>query len=354
MSDVAFVIGRFQPYHKGHHALIHRAFQCADHVVVIIGDTGCHPDFRNPWTFEERSKWITEIWDNEKSEHQRLVCVQVEDIPYNDAAWVAQVKEKVGFYLDSAYGFGWGKGGGKRTLVGHKKDDSSFYLDLFPEWEFVEVAPQHTAGATYIRELFFQAADYTRVANMLHPVVTHGLLHMPMVRYNAIQKEANEVYNHKADWDCNGSAMYGSQHVAVDLLLHTDTHVALIERGGDVGSGALALAGGFVEKSERLIEATLREAEEELGVRIPRDWFPSHGIGVMIPFDHPRRSMRGRIFTNVLPMHVADHLDWNLTAGDDAKKANWYPRADLASMKRRFFSDHWHIIDICFNHGVLK
>jgi bifunctional NMN adenylyltransferase/nudix hydrolase len=338
LKDYAFVIGRFQPYHKGHHALIHRAFQEADNVIVVIGDTGCRPDFRNPWTFEERKTWIEGIWESAKTEHQSIVCVQVEDAPYDDATWVQSVRRAVAAVLPTD--------AGKRVLVGHKKDASSFYLDLFPEWQFVEVAPQHTAGATFIRELFFREKDFKRVGNMLNGTVYKSIMNMGVGRFEELETEALAIHAHDLEWHSDGAMQYGVQHVAVDLLLYSDTHIALIERGGDVGGGALALPGGFVENTERLIEAALREAKEEIGFDYPRSAFPAHGIGVMIPFDHPRRSMRGRIFTNVLPVYVANHTKVELKAGDDAKKVDWYKRADLQSLKRRFFSDHWHIIDI--------
>jgi bifunctional NMN adenylyltransferase/nudix hydrolase len=336
MSDVAFVIGRFQPYHRGHHALIHRAFQSADHVVVIIGDTGCRPDFRNPWTFEEREEWIETIWNNEKSEHQHITCLCVEDIPYDDAAWVKAVKEAVAGVTDDSKA-------GRRTLIGHNKDDSSFYLKLFPEWEYVEVVPEHTAGATLIRELFF-SGEWPRVEKMLHPVVWKSIKAMPVDRYHDAQGDWVAIQAHDAEWDSDGAIRYGVQHVAVDALLYSDTHVLLIERGGEVGNGAWAMPGGFVNKGERLLDAALRELEEETGIRLNRSDYSSHGIGTTVAFDHPRRSMRGRIFTNVMAQWV-DHTQYEPKAADDAAKAFWFPIADLKVNKRKFFSDHWHIIN---------
>lgn len=349
MSDVAFVIGRFQPYHKGHHALIHRAFQSADHVVVIVGDTGCAPDFRNPWSFEERKAWIKDIWFQEMSDRQDLSIVCVEDIPYDDAAWVASVKQVVAEVTDTMPG--------KRVLVGHKKDDSSFYLDLFPKWEFVEVAPQHTAGATFIREQFF-SGNWERTRNMLDPNVWASLRNMPVERYRKAQAELVTIKDHDAEWECSGANKYGTQHVAVDALLYNPGYVLLIERGGEMGAGSLALPGGFVNKGERLVEAALRELEEETSIRVERSDFPSHGIGVVVPFDHPRRSMRGRIFTNVLcidaeKISVKGFLP-TPKAADDAAQADWYSWEQVESLKHRFFSDHWHIITTLKKEGFLK
>lgn len=341
--SVAFVIGRFQPYHRGHHALISRAFEVANTVIVLIGDTGCRPDFRNPWTFQERKAWIQNIWFNEKPAGKEIACIAIEDIPYDDEAWARNVNGVMYGCIDQ---------GDEAFLVGHKKDESSFYLDLFPELQYKEIPQELTLGATAIRNWFFVEEAWDKTVNTLPPVVGRSLLTMGIERYKELRAEGLAIRAHDKEWESAGATKYGVQHVAVDLLLYTDTHIALIERGGEVGNGALALAGGFVNNGERLIEATLREAYEELGIIIPRSRFPAHGIGVMIPFDHPRRSMRGRIFTNVLPVKLDNKVE--LKAGDDARHADWYPIAQLPSLKPRFFSDHWHIINTIFKEGLHK
>jgi bifunctional NMN adenylyltransferase/nudix hydrolase len=343
--SVAFVIGRFQPYHRGHHALISRAFEVADDVVVLIGDTGCRPDFRNPWTFEEREAWIHDIWSNESPAGKTIFCAAIEDIPYDDTAWAQQVESVMRDCLPLSHC-------SEVFLVGHKKDESSFYLDLFPDLQYREVPNELTLGATAIRNWFFVDEAWSRVASTLPPAVGKSLLNMGVERYKELRSEGLAIQVHNAEWECKGSREWGTQHVAVDLLPYTSTHVALIERGGEVGKGAIAMAGGFVEKHERLIEAALREGMEEMGIEIPRSRFPSHGIGVMIPFDHPRRSMRGRIFTNVLPVRMDSVVP--LQAGDDAKKANWYTWAEFDTLKRRFFSDHWHVINTLYSEGYFE
>lgn len=332
----AYVIGRFQPYHRGHNALVSRAVEIADVVVVIIGCTGCKPDYKNPWTFEERANWIRKAWTPILREGQTLRILPVEDVPYDDPAWVVAVRLAVlDKHVDPSECY----------LVGHKKDASSFYLDLFPDWQFVEVAPQLTTGATTIRERFFLYQDFDRVREMLDRHVFESMQSMGVSRFLEVRQEALAVEQHDKDWNSLAGERWGVQHVTVDVVLETRDSVLVIERGGDIGKGALAMPGGFVNKDERVTEAALRELQEETGIVLPRDWFPANGIGSTVMFDHPGRSLNGRIFTNVL------HHKWKSDnipmpkASDDARRAFWMLKTDLPKFKHLFFADHYHIIN---------
>lgn len=361
---IAFVIGRFQPFHNGHKAMIDKALEVADQVCVILGDTGCRPDFKNPWTVEERTDMIRGCYTI--AENERLTFASVEDIPYDDNAWAASVRLTVrGFILaaDSRKS--------EQFVIGFKKDATSFYLDLFPEWSFVEVDPvmnnatcdkNTVLSATMLRESFFG----------LRGGIWNWKYHVPLdvdlwlrewaskisnETFLRISAECSAVQKHNAEWDCEAVRKYGGPVIAaVDALLHTDDAILLIRRGGGVGKGALALPGGFVDPSERLVDAALRELHEETGIEIKK-WMLASNPRV-IPFDHPGRSMRGRIITNVLPINVGhlpavkrDLLDSIEipVASDDAAEALWIKKDDLPGLKREFFADHYHIIQSILN-----
>ncbi len=53
---LALVIGRFQPLHNGHLSLIDEARKQADKTLVLIGSSRQLPDFKNPFSYEERLK----------------------------------------------------------------------------------------------------------------------------------------------------------------------------------------------------------------------------------------------------------------------------------------------------------
>ena len=56
-NKIALIVGRFQPFHKGHLFLIKKALTLADKVVIGIGSANII-DVNNPIDFETRKKII--------------------------------------------------------------------------------------------------------------------------------------------------------------------------------------------------------------------------------------------------------------------------------------------------------
>jgi bifunctional NMN adenylyltransferase/nudix hydrolase len=330
---IAYVIGRFQPFHNAHARMITKALSVADKVHIIIGDTGCRPDFKNPWSVDQRIEMIRAS----EFDLERLTFSSVEDNPYDDKAWAAEVRivaSKGTTPEDELF------------LVGHKKDATSFYLDLFPNWKFVESPAYGTLNATSLRENFFDGGAHwsLSVPGLVAELVNRWAVES-FGEFDRIAAEYKAIKKHNAEWDCPAVRKYGGPVIAaVDTVLFDDTHVLLIRRGGGVGKGALALPGGFVDPSEWLVDAALRELEEETGIKLTRTMFVEEPF--VIPFGYPGRSMRGRIITNVLAVYSPNHFVERPepVAGDDADEAMWVPISELQSLKREFFSDHYHIV----------
>lgn len=129
-------------------------------------------------------------------------------------------------------------------------------------------------------------------------------------------------------------------NVTVDAVVVHDGEVLLIERKSDPGKGKWALPGGFVNYRERLHEAMLRELKEETGVT----WGPVASCNGPYVFDTPYRSSRGRTITNAFHLALTHKPD--LTAGDDATRAFWFPIIRL--LPKYMFEDHYHIINVLY------
>ena len=138
--DVAIVIGRFQPFHNGHVELINHAFKYAREVVVLVGSTNAHKSYKNPWPFEDRKHMI------ESHFAQNLRCFPIRDFPYNDDDWLAEVQHEVGAAIHPD---------ARVVLVGHNKDESSYYLSKFPQWDYEESPNFEGLNATDFRNEFF-------------------------------------------------------------------------------------------------------------------------------------------------------------------------------------------------------
>jgi nicotinamide-nucleotide adenylyltransferase len=86
---VSLVIGRFQPFHNGHAALL-AAAEAVGPVVAGIGSSQESRTSRNPFTFEERKQLLAAVSD--------VPVVAIPDI--NDPPnWVAHVQSIVDFDL---------------------------------------------------------------------------------------------------------------------------------------------------------------------------------------------------------------------------------------------------------------
>ena len=68
------VVGRFQPLHKGHEALIRQALEDCVHVTVAIGSATAKQSAKDPFTLEERSAMVRAVFDD------RVRVVAVPDI----------------------------------------------------------------------------------------------------------------------------------------------------------------------------------------------------------------------------------------------------------------------------------
>lgn len=83
------VVGRFQPFHKGHQALIQKALEDCPDLVVGIGSSTAKSSLRNPFTAAERRQMIEATFPADLAAG-RLRIVDIPDIN-NPPAWPAHV-----------------------------------------------------------------------------------------------------------------------------------------------------------------------------------------------------------------------------------------------------------------------
>ena len=83
-----FYIGRFQPYHNGHQAVLERIAQEADEIIIGVGSAQLSHTIENPFTSGERVLMITRALAS-------LGCpfyvIPIEDVQRN-ALWAAHVR----------------------------------------------------------------------------------------------------------------------------------------------------------------------------------------------------------------------------------------------------------------------
>ena len=149
--DLLVFIGRFQPLHKAHIALLRSAADLARHVLVILGSADQPRSPKNPYTAAERGALLRRVWQD-LALPATLGIAANPDSPDDDAAWVARIRAQVAAYAQAQ-----GHIRPERIgLIGHNKDASCFYLDLFAPWPLITMAQQGPLSATDIRQVYFE------------------------------------------------------------------------------------------------------------------------------------------------------------------------------------------------------
>lgn len=328
--DVAVCIGRFQPFHNAHLLLLRQALRLAPRVVVVLGSAMQARSSKNPFEADDRAAMITLSIG---SDADRVVFVPMRDY-YDDAKWLARVQQEVASAAPGAQ---------RIAVVGHFKDATSFYLELFRDWaDLVRLERHGEVEATHLRRVLLGEGSPAAALAAIGPHVPAGTLDylrswMELPFRSALAREWAQI---RAEREQYGEGPF----TTVDSVVTCGGHVLLIRRGGAIGHGLWALPGGFLEKDERLRQAALRELNEETGLkRLSATWDVAFR-GAQV-FDHPQRSVRGRAITHAHCFDLGSGKCPDVQGADDAAHATWVPIEQLASMESRFFEDHFHILD---------
>lgn len=344
MRDALVFIGRFQPFHNGHKAVVEAALEQAKEVVVVVGSSFAARNIRNPFTFEERKAMIEAVFPTD-----RVKVVPVSDYPYDDNKWVNAIQSIVDQAVPDAKDVG---------LIGHSKDSTSYYLNIFPRWKnHVEVGDVDGINATDIRKCLF--GDTTLEARDIHNFITEV---MPWQSQNSMNntilmggkiggywdvlaQEYEMVKKYKAAWK---SAPFPPTFMTVDAVVVQSGHILLVKRGDMPGKGLWALPGGFLNQDETMETGAIRELKEETKIKVPVPVLKG-SIKESKTFDAPNRSSRGRTITQAFFIDLGVGELPKVKGSDDAEKAFWVPFNKVKQEK--LFEDHFHIIDNFINIG---
>jgi bifunctional NMN adenylyltransferase/nudix hydrolase len=330
--DTLVLIGRFQPFHNAHLLLASRATALANKLIFICGSANQPRTYKNPFTFRERSQMIHYA----TSGFGGVLSIHIEPNPdtiYNDQAWAVRVQALVAKHT---------KPGDKIGIIGHRKDPSSFYLDMFPQWGFEEVELLEPLDATDIRELYFKRDVNMKFIKGVVPDTTYEFLERfkETADYEQVIREREFVVEYKKQY---AGLKYPPIFVTADAVVMQSGHVLMIKRRSEPGKGLWALPGGYVNAStDRSVEdAMIRELREETQIKVPAPVLRGSIEGNKV-FDAIDRSPRGRIITHAFKIVLPDGELPKVKGSDDAEKARWVPIAEVRSDE--CFEDHYEII----------
>lgn len=326
-------IGRFQPPHLAHIQIIRKALERAKSVIVLVGSADKPRTIKNPFTWEERAHMIYASFPGMEG----LIQIHpLKDKMYNDQAWARDVQDKV----RRATG-----GSDSVALIGHSKDESSYYLKMFPQWDLIDIDDIEDIHATDVRNALFTShheGEFDLKIGRNLPSGIHDWLRAFMLttEYEQLVREYEFINKYKEAWE---SAPYPPTFVTVDAVVIQSGHVLLVRRRAEPGKGLWAIPGGFVNQKERIEDAAIRELREETKLKVPAPVLKG-SIKERKVFDHPDRSLRGRTITHAHLIELPPGELPKVKGGDDADKARWVPLSAFAQMESQMFEDHFAII----------
>ncbi len=340
-KSIAVYIGRFQPLHNGHLALLQHALEAAEHVVVVIGSAYQARTPKNPFTWTERAEMIKlALRENERA---RVRFLPVRDY-YDEARWVQSVRAGIEDMASEC------RANAKASivLVGHFKDATSAYLRRFEGWELQSVERASPVDAAHLRDALFGCDDDGLEATLaalssVAPQSTLSFLRawMALPFFAALRTEWLALRDYKRAWS---SAPYPPVFVTVDAVVRCANKILLIQRGQSPGVGLYAVPGGFIEQRETAYQSAVRELREETRLSLLESTMQAALKGSAV-FDHPDRSQRGRTITHAFYFDLGERSLPEVRADDDAQAAKWTDIAAIPQLEEQFHDDHFHMLD---------
>lgn len=331
--DAIVFIGRFQPLHNAHLEILKQAENLADRTIVVVGSSHQPRTYKNPFSFVERVDMIKSV------SSAGISVLSCEDNAYNDQSWAVNVQKIVSAELFECFGF---NNQLRIGIIGHKKDDSSFYLDMFPNWELIEIPLVESLDATTIRDLYFRENHNLRFLTNVVPEHTKDFLKKFSAtdEFKQIIRERKFIEEYKQQFS---TLPYPPTFVTTDAVVIQSGHVLMIRRRSEPGKGLWALPGGFLNanKDRSLVDACLRELKEETGIKVPVPVLKGSIVDNRV-FDAMDRSARGRTITHAYKIVLPNGELPKVKGQDDADKARWMPVSELD--RGRCFEDHYDII----------
>lgn len=341
--DYLVFIGRFQPFHVGHLQVIETALKMSKKVIVLVGSSNQPRTEKNPFTFDERRLMILHsLEDVNEADNFRVEVMPLHDQKYNDQKWATSVQQLVdkAMRLDIVHNdLASTPSHPKIGMIGHTKDESSYYLKMFPQWEVVEHGMNDQINATDLRRILFEGQSLKFLEGVVPAAaMAHIGQFVKSAEYDIVRGEYAMIKKYKKSWEV---APYAPTFVTTDAVIIQSGHVLLIERGAAPGLGLDAFPGGFLEQNKTILQNLTKELREETRIKVPEPVLVGN-IKMWKVFDRPDRSSRGRTVTHAALIVLPDGPLPIVKGGDDAAKARWVPIQEV--LESKMFEDHWHIL----------
>ena len=100
-------LGRFQPFHNGHKAIVDKMIEECEKVLIVVGSSQEKGTVKNPFPAWERCEMIRDVYDYEPvSDRVNIITIPDRLTSGNDSGWgdyVMKYLENYGYYPDAVY-----------------------------------------------------------------------------------------------------------------------------------------------------------------------------------------------------------------------------------------------------------
>jgi bifunctional NMN adenylyltransferase/nudix hydrolase len=334
VKTLGVFIGRMRPVHIAHIETIQTALNENSEVLVLVGSCFNPRTIKNPFTFEETQEMIRMHFTVEET--SRLYIKPLMDHVYDNSKWIASVQSKV---------FSVAEKDEQVTIYGADKDHTSFYLKLFPQWNFRQMDVVDNLHATDIRKALF-TNTLESIYESITPRLFNWLTDFRMsIECKGLIEEYNFAEKYKEEWK---NTPHPVTFNTVDAIIECNGHILTITRDYLPQKGTWCIPGSFLPVNKTYEDAILDIIKDKTGIQVSRNLLKG-SIIQSETYDFPYRSLRGRVITRAY--YIKLNLDELPKLGAN-KLVQWVPLAIIAKSSETAFEDHLDIV--CNLTGISK
>lgn len=354
LHRIGVVIGRFQPLHKAHLSeVLLPALKQVDTLIILLGSSRRPRTPKDPWTDENRADMIylglrdsgldfnqaEPFYLYDRDSKKSVYIVPIRDSAYSNTQWQLNVQEKVREVVAKVRGKLLVPQEIEISLFGVDRDESTFYLDFFPQWKsktLVRDGKEDKVNGTMCRDLIF-TFDEDEWSRMVCPSVASYIRNWTKTpAFDAIAEEYKFLSLYR---DEMSKFKYPVIFQTADNIILWKGHVLLANRRSFPGKGLWALPGGFVDATKTIQQSSIDIAREKTKIQLKPEWLVASKT-----FDYPKRSLRGRTITTTHLWKLPDTFSFDVEAGKNTNKVQWFQFCDVMQMSDVLYEDHYDII----------
>lgn len=331
--DFLVFIGRFQPFHNGHSYVIREALKETNKLILLIGSAKSPICYRNPFSYEDRCKIISLNLD--ETTREKVIFHPLNDFIYDDDAWVDAVYKGVNdLVADESKKIG---------LIGHNKDETTYYLDLFPRWGYLEVSNKSGISATPIRKSYFSDSNPNNYKNKNISKETTDFLqnYSYSKKYDITRLEFASVDSFRASIS-NINILLQSN--VISIILICDNKILLQTRNEFPGKNLLQPISGDILADKTIKESSLKIIKNKLCIGVKKLIYKEENI----VFDYPKRSSLIRTIVNCFIVEIKKDECFNLKLSEDM---SWFNISEIK--EKMVYEDYFFIIKKLQKEGRL-